>query len=70
MQLLDYPGPTPKLSDQLWRRAAQPNFPRKAIYDARLALTLRHFGVKQFATRNTKDFQDFGFERVWDPLVK
>jgi uncharacterized protein len=42
---------------------------RLQIYDTRLALTLRHHGVTEFATRNVKDFQGFGFKRVWDPCV-
>jgi predicted nucleic acid-binding protein len=37
--------------------------------DARLALTLRHHGVTEFATSNVKDFEGFGFNRVWNPLV-
>lgn len=63
--VIDYPG---GLMSELWRRAAVPEFPRRRIYDARLALALRHHGVTEFATRNAKDFQDFGFSRVWDPL--
>ncbi|NJK91406.1 MAG: type II toxin-antitoxin system VapC family toxin [Blastochloris sp.] len=38
------------------------------IIDARLAFTLRHHGVTHFATANTKHFESFGFERVWNPL--
>ena len=38
------------------------------VFDARLALTLRHHGVTAFATANEKDFQEFGFERLWNPL--
>jgi predicted nucleic acid-binding protein len=36
---------------------------------ARLALTLRHHGVTEFATANPRDFQGFGFTRVWNPLT-
>jgi predicted nucleic acid-binding protein len=32
-------------------------------------LTLRHHGVDEFATRNINDFKDFGFSRVWDPIM-
>lgn len=31
-------------------------------------MTLRHYGVTDLATRNKKDFQGFGFGKVWDPL--
>ena len=29
-----------------------------------------HQGVKELATTNVKDFQGFGFERVWNPLIE
>jgi toxin-antitoxin system PIN domain toxin len=64
-RVIDYPG---GLMSEVWQRAASPNFARRRIYEVRLALTLRHHGVTELATRNTKDFQDFGFARVWDPL--
>lgn len=55
--------------DEVWSRAANGSFPRRRIFDTRLALTLRKVGVTQFATFNTKDFEGLGFERVWNPLV-
>jgi toxin-antitoxin system PIN domain toxin len=58
-----------ELHDDLWKRAADPEFARRRIYDARTALSLTTFGVTDFATLNLKDFQDFGFRRVWNPLV-
>lgn len=64
-RVLDYPG---NLMSGIWRRAAEPGFARRRIFDACLAMTLRHFGVDEFATRNLADFQGFGFRRVWDPL--
>lgn len=64
-RVIDYPG---GLMDELWRRAAAHDFARRRIYDVRLALTLEYHGVTELATRNTRDFQDFGFARVWDPL--
>jgi uncharacterized protein len=67
--LLDYPGETPGVMDELWRLAAQPHIGRRIVFDARLALTLRHHGVKQFATRNEGHFAGFGFARVWNPLL-
>ena len=64
-ELLDYPG---GLMETVWPRATAPQFARRRIYDTRLALTLRHHGVTEFATANLKDFQGFGFTRVWNPL--
>lgn len=64
-ELIDYPG---GLMEQVWEAAGLPRFARRRIYDARLALTLRHHGVTEFATANVKDFQSFGFSRVWNPL--
>ena len=66
--ILDYPGPQSDVMSRLWELASHADFPYKRIYDARLALTLRHHGVTEFATRNVKDFQGFGFKRVWNPL--
>ena len=54
--------------EAVWKLAAGRDFPFRRIIDARLALTLRHHGVTQFATSNRKDFEGFGFERVWNPL--
>jgi len=64
--LVDYPG---NLMDGVWQGAAAPGFARRRIHDTRLALTLRHHGVSEFATANVKDFEGFGFERVWNPLA-
>jgi hypothetical protein len=44
------------------------SFARRRIYDARLALSLLRQGVTAFATANVKDFEEFGFNRVWNPL--
>lgn len=57
------------LHEELWALAAQKSFARRRIYDARLALALRRHGVREFATANVQDFEGFGFERVWNPLV-
>ena len=67
-QILDYPGPQAGIMSELWRVAAGSSFAYRRIHDVRLALTLRHYGVTDFATRNKKDFQGFGFAKVWDPL--
>ena len=68
--MLDYPGPQAEIMSRLWELAASVDFPYRKVYDARLALTLRHHGVTEFATRNAKDFQGFGFKRVWNPLAE
>ena len=65
-QHIDY---EPAISGGLWRwaRATESGF--RHIIDARLALTLRHHGVTEFATANVKDFEEFGFGRVWNPVT-
>ena len=63
-------GGSMKVHQALWRTAATAPFAYRRIYDARLALTLLEFGVDEFATSNVKDFQGFGFKRVWNPCMK
>jgi len=53
---------------EVWRRAAAPGFARRRIHDLRLALTLRHWGVTDFYTRNTRDFSDVGFDVLTNPF--
>lgn len=65
-RIIDYPG---GLMDQVWKLAGQQQFPRVGVFDARLALTLRHYGVTRFVTRNVKHFQDYGFTEVFDPTA-
>jgi len=57
-----------RLHDRLWRKAAEPAFPYRRIYDTRLALSLRQQGVTELATANVKDFRELGFQRVWNPV--
>lgn len=57
-----------RLHDALWRVASTRGFAYRRLYDARLALALQQHGVRSFATVNMKDFEGFGFERVWNPL--
>lgn len=59
---------TAAVMDRVWTAAARPGVARRHVFDARLAHTLLDNGVKQLATRNTRDFEGFGFERVFDPL--
>jgi hypothetical protein len=54
---------------EAWHLAAQANIGRRIVFDARLALTLRHHGVTEFATRNENHFTGFGFTRLWNPLL-
>ena len=53
---------------KVWDMAAGRNFARRRIIDARLAKTLLAYGVTEFATGNIRDFEEFGFARVWSPV--
>lgn len=64
-RVIDYPG---NLMEEVWQRVSKPDTARRLIFDARLALTLRHHGVTRFATGNVMHFGDYGFELVWNPL--
>lgn len=55
--------------DEVWAFAAKSGFAFRRIIDVRLAQTLLHHGVTEFATANVKDFAKVGFERVWNPLA-
>lgn len=63
--LIDYPG---SLMDAVWKQAGTPGFPARGVYDARLAKTLLYHGVQEFATRNTKHFRHFGFQKLVNPI--
>jgi toxin-antitoxin system PIN domain toxin len=65
-RLLDAPE---GLMAEVWRRAADPGFGRRRIFDARLAVSLVRQGVTRFATRNVADFRGCGFAEVFDPLA-
>ncbi len=56
--------------DQVWPLVAGHNFPRRRIFDVRLAKTLQAHGVIRFATANVKDFENLGFKQVWNPLAE
>lgn len=56
--------------DDVWSLAARPGTARRALFDARIALTLIHHGVTEFSTRNVPDFEEFDFDRVWDPIAE
>jgi uncharacterized protein len=55
--------------EEVWTQAAESGFAFRRIIDLRLAHTLRHHGVTDFATSNEKDFAGQGFNRVWNPLI-
>jgi predicted nucleic acid-binding protein len=57
------------IMEQVWQHAGTRAFAYRRLFDARLALVLKHHGVSEFATRNSSDFRDFGFARLWDPLA-
>jgi toxin-antitoxin system PIN domain toxin len=65
-QLVDY---EPAVSQALWKWAKSPNSGFRQIIDARLGLTLRFHGVTEFASANFKNFQEFGFDRLWNPVA-
>lgn len=54
--------------DSIWKQASRKKFAIRRVIDLRLGLSLVQFGVTDFATTNTKDFQNMGFSRVWNPL--
>jgi uncharacterized protein len=67
-KILGFPPRSRDLHDALWKHAASRDFARRRIYDIRTALSLIAFGVTDFATLNLKDFQNLGFQKVWNPL--
>jgi len=58
----------PFLMDKLKPLWAAESFPARRTFDLILALTLKAQGVKEFFTRNTRDFEDYGFFTVTNPL--
>ncbi len=65
-QLVDH---DPAIMDEVWARMGQPGVSRRRIFDLRMGLGLARHGVKEVATRNTADFDNMGFDRVFDPLA-
>lgn len=59
-------------ADSVWDNLASnlksPNFPYQRTHDAVLAQTLLKAGVQVLYTRNTKDFEGYGFEQVVNPI--
>jgi toxin-antitoxin system PIN domain toxin len=69
-KILGFPPTSRELHAELWHQAASPGIARRRIYDVRTALSLRAFGVTEFATANVKNFEGFGFVKVWNPAAK
>jgi len=67
-QVIGFPRDSRAFHDALWPRLRQREFARRRAYDWRCALALVEQGVTCFATVNVKDFQGFGFAKVWNPL--
>lgn len=63
-QQIDY---TRDVAAELWKWAGGEVPAFRHIIDARLALTLLHHGVTDFATANIKDFRSFPFRKIWNP---
>ncbi len=68
-QVIGFPPDSRSFHDQFWPRLRGKDFARRRAFDWRAGLSLIHQGVTEFATVNLKDFQNFGFIRVWNPLV-
>jgi len=67
-QLIGLPPDSRAFHDAFWPRLRENSFARRRAFDWRVALALIHQGVTEFATVNEKDFRNFGFKRVWNPL--
>ena len=53
--------------EDVWTQAAKAGFAFRRIIDLRLAQTLLHHGVTEFATSNEKDFAGQGFAQSLEP---
>lgn len=67
-RLIGFPVESRPLHDALWQKARRKDFAFRRLYDARSALTMTAQGVTEFATVNVKDYEGFGFRKVWNPL--
>lgn len=57
-----------KLYSEVIAILGKPKFAAQRTHDVVLAVTLRHHGVTEFYTSNTKNFSDLGFKRVINPI--
>jgi predicted nucleic acid-binding protein len=67
-QVLGLPNESRAFHDVFWPRLATQGFARRRAFDWRMALSLLQQGVDELATVNRRDFEGFGFRRVWNPL--
>lgn len=67
-QLVGFPPDSRAFHDLLWPRLREKSLARRRVYDWRAALSMLRQGVTEFATVNVRDFEGFGFARVWNPL--
>ena len=58
------------VSEKVWRVAGTRDFPRRAVFDARIAYSLASEGVTRFATRNVGDFARFDVFETFDPIAE
>lgn len=68
-QIIGFPPDSRPFHDAFWPRLRAEDFARRRSFDWRLALSLLRQGVSEFATGNVKDFEGFGFKKVWNPLL-
>ena len=61
-------GYSPECWSSLMKKLERDDFPSRRTHDAVLAVTLQCNGVKNFYTRNTKDFLDAGFHKLINPV--
>ena len=54
--------------DQVWKELKASRLTPTHVYDRRLAAVLKKHGVTEFATRNTKDFRELGFQKLINPI--
>jgi predicted nucleic acid-binding protein len=59
----------PAVCERLWQWAKSTSSAFRRIIDAGLAFTLQHHGVTEIATANVRDFDEFGFERLRNPIA-
>ena len=69
-QIAGFPSRSVEFHTLLWAQLGEESFARRRAYDCRTALALLSAGATEFATENTKDFEGFGFSRVWNPIAR
>jgi toxin-antitoxin system PIN domain toxin len=64
-KILEYSAGT---MEKVWDATNKLTSKATTIYDLRLGFCLLNSGVKEFATRNTKDFKRVPFEKIINPI--